>query len=82
MTLEIISPSEILFKGEAQSVTLPGVLGSFTVLKNHASLISVLKKGEVFYRTPEGTENSVDKKAVLQMSTTMLCRCVCIDGDE
>ena len=65
MTLEIISPSEILFKGEAQSVTLPGVLGSFTVLKNHASLISVLKKGEVFYRTPESTENSVDIKGGL-----------------
>ncbi len=37
MTLEIISPNEILFKGEAEAVTMPGALGSFTVLKNHAS---------------------------------------------
>ncbi len=81
MTLEIISPSEILFKGEAQSVTLPGVLGSFTVLKNHASLISVLKKGEVFYRTPEGTENSVDIKGGLADVDNNVVS-VCIDGDE
>ena len=49
MTLEIISPSEIMFSGEAEAVTLPGVAGKFTVLKNHASLISVLKPGEVRY---------------------------------
>lgn len=65
MTLEIISPYEILFKGEAEAVTLPGKLGSFTVLKNHASLISVLKEGPVSYRTPEGEEISVDIKGGL-----------------
>lgn len=56
MTLEIISPSEIVFNGEVESVTLPGVLGSFTVLKRHASLISVLKTGELTYRLPGGEE--------------------------
>lgn len=49
MKLEIISPSEIMFSGEAEAVTLPGVNGKFTVLKNHASLISVLKEGVVRY---------------------------------
>lgn len=65
MTLEIISPNEILFKGEAESVTLPGTLGSFTVLKNHASLISVLKAGEIVYRTPSGEEKNVAVKGGL-----------------
>lgn len=77
MTLEIISPSEILFKGEAQSVTLPGVMGSFTVLKNHASLISVLKKGEVVYRTPEGQEMSVDiKGGLVDVDNNVVSVCV------
>ena len=49
MTLEIISAHEITFKGEADSVTLPGMLGSFMVLKNHAALISVLTAGVVKY---------------------------------
>lgn len=65
MTLEIISAHEVKFKGEAQSVTLPGELGSFTVLNNHASLISVLVAGNVIYRTPEGKEERVAIKGGL-----------------
>lgn len=49
MKLEIISAHEVTFSGEAVSVTLPGKLGQFTVLKNHAPLISVLVKGVVKY---------------------------------
>ena len=59
MTLEIISANEVLFRGEADSITLPGVLGSFTVLKNHAPLISVLNKGDVVYRDATGSEKSI-----------------------
>ncbi len=54
MTLEIISAQEVLFRGEADMVTLPGAMGSFTVLKNHASLISVLNEGKVKYITSDG----------------------------
>ncbi len=58
MTLEIISSHEVVFHGEVEAVTLPGELGSFTVLNNHASLISVLVKGKVAYRTPQGDEHA------------------------
>lgn len=60
MTLEIISSHKVIFKGDADMVTLPGELGSFTVLKNHASLISVLTKGKIVYRTDNGPENYID----------------------
>ncbi len=60
MTLEIISAHEVTFKGEAESVTLPGQMGSFTVLRNHASLISVLVKGTVRYTTPEGEVKTLE----------------------
>ena len=65
MTLEIISPHDVLFKGEAVSVTMPGALGSFTVLRNHASLISVLQKGKVVFRNKEGQENEIEIKGGL-----------------
>lgn len=65
MTLEIISPQEVVFKGDAQSVTLPGELGKFTVLNNHAPLISVLVEGNIVYRTPSGEENSFPIKGGL-----------------
>lgn len=77
MTLEIISPSEILFKGEAESVTLPGQLGSFTVLKNHASLISVLNKGVITYRTPSGEERNLDiKGGLVDVDSNVVSVCV------
>ena len=75
MKLEIISPSEILFSGEIESVTLPGVAGKFTVLKNHASLISVLKPGEVKY-VNGGLETKVEIKgglADIDMNKISVC---------
>jgi F-type H+-transporting ATPase subunit epsilon len=47
MLLEIITPDKKLYSGEVKSVKLPGSAGSFGVLKNHAPLISSLKKGNV-----------------------------------
>lgn len=57
MTLKIISSEEILFEGEATSVTLPGAMGSFTVLQNHASLVSTLVAGKVVFTLSDGTED-------------------------
>ena len=49
MKLEIISSETTLFSGEVELVTLPGTKGSFTVLNNHASLVSTLQKGTIEY---------------------------------
>ena len=51
MNLEIISSEKVLFRGEAKRVTMPGALGSFTVLDDHASLMSTLTTGVVEYET-------------------------------
>ena len=47
MILEIVSPEATLFQGEVTSVTLPGVIGSFQILNNHAQIVSILKHGVV-----------------------------------
>ncbi len=49
MTLKIISTEDVLFEGEVSAVTLPGAKGLFTVLNNHASLISTLVSGNIRY---------------------------------
>lgn len=54
MTLKVISAEKILFDGEVSLVTLPGEAGLFTVLANHASIVSVLVRGNIEYQ-PEGT---------------------------
>lgn len=55
MKLKIISPEAVNFECEVQSVTLPGAMGAFTVLKNHASLISTLVAGRLVYTPEAGT---------------------------
>ena len=49
MTLKIISSEDVIFQGEVTSVTLPGAMGEFTVLRNHASLVSALVPGTMKY---------------------------------
>lgn len=60
MKLEIISAHEVSFSGEVASVTLPGAMGSFTVLRDHAPIISVLVKGTVKYSDSKGAEGHVE----------------------
>lgn len=56
MIVEVITPDEVLFSGEAISVKLPGTSGSFEALSNHAPLLSSLEKGSVVVRTDGGEE--------------------------
>jgi F-type H+-transporting ATPase subunit epsilon len=44
---ELVSPEKLLFSGEVESVVAPGVDGQFTVLKDHAPVMTVLKAGVV-----------------------------------
>lgn len=55
LTLKIISPEKIVFTGEVESVTVPGTLGEFEILDNHAPIISSLEAGTVTY-LPVGGE--------------------------
>ncbi|MDR1763237.1 MAG: ATP synthase F1 subunit epsilon [Dysgonamonadaceae bacterium] len=77
MKLEIISPEKTLYSGEAELVTLPGASGSFTILKDHAPIISVLTKGKLLYRNAGGdTELLIDGGFVEMKNNTIE---VCVD---
>jgi F-type H+-transporting ATPase subunit epsilon len=56
MTLEILTPDKTVFEGLVTSVTVPGTLGSFEVLKDHAPIISTLEDGKVIVRDGSKTE--------------------------
>ena len=58
MILKIVSPERVIYKGEVQMVKLPGTVGQFTVLENHAPLVSTLTPGQIVYKGAE-EENSV-----------------------
>ncbi len=48
-TLEIVSPTEILFSGEVETVTAPAINGEVGVLPGHTEYLTVLVPGEVRY---------------------------------
>ncbi|MBQ2913117.1 MAG: F0F1 ATP synthase subunit epsilon [Bacteroidales bacterium] len=50
MELTVISPKGVVCREEAYFVQLPGAAGRFTVLHNHAPLVSVLVEGEIRYQ--------------------------------
>ena len=47
MDVEIVTPQKVVYSGKSVSVTVPGTLGSFQVLFNHAPIVSSLDTGIV-----------------------------------
>ena len=54
LQLKIVSPEKIEFDGEVESVLVPGTMGQFEILNDHAPIISTLEKGIVEYGIKEG----------------------------
>ncbi len=45
MLLKVVNPKEIIYQGEVSLVQMPGEMGSFEVLKNHAPIVALLESG-------------------------------------
>ena len=54
LQLKIVSPEKIEYDRVVESVLVPGSMGQFEILDNHAPIISTLQKGVVEYATQEG----------------------------
>jgi len=73
--LEIATPERQVFSGSVQSVLVPGSMGSFQVLYNHAPIISTLGKGkvkivqesgeEVAFNAEDGVIEVLNNKAII-----------------
>ena len=60
LTLKIVSPERVEFDGNVISVKVPGTMGSFEVLDNHAPIISSLEKGVVEYTTTDKVKRQLN----------------------
>lgn len=77
--VEIITPHKIGYKGEVNSITVPGTKGNFQILYNHAPIISSLEIGEIiieadgnekeYFATSGGTIEVVDNKVIVLAET-------------
>ncbi len=79
LNLEILTPEKPIFKDQIEAVTIPGTLGSFQILKNHAPLISSFEIGiikvkkdstETYYSTSGGTVE-VNQNKVLVLADSI-----------
>jgi F-type H+-transporting ATPase subunit epsilon len=57
--LQIVTPEREVFNGPVEMVSLPGMDGSFGVLRNHAPLIAALDAGVVSIFDPDGAEEKL-----------------------
>lgn len=60
LKLKIISPEKILFAGEIVRVIVPGTLGRFEILNDHAPIISTLEQGVVAYDIVDGERTELN----------------------
>ena len=56
MFIEIFAPEKQLYSGEVNLVQLPGKKSSFELLRNHAHIVSTLKKGVIRIIDKDGKE--------------------------
>lgn len=60
--LKIISPERIVYDGPSSLVTVPGTMGAFQILQNHAPIISSLEEGLLSWDVAEGDRQQLQVK--------------------
>ncbi|MCB0554823.1 MAG: F0F1 ATP synthase subunit epsilon [Phaeodactylibacter sp.] len=62
MNIIVLTPDKEIFRGEINSVKVPGTLGEFQVLKNHAPIVSSLEEGKIAIVTAGGEHRYYDEE--------------------
>ena len=72
MKLEIVTPEQLVFSGEVSLVTVPGTSGRFTILENHAPIISSLTKGVITYRVKDVDSHLTIEDGFVEVSKNVI----------
>lgn len=76
LVLTIVSPEKILFKGEVENVLVPGEVGEFEILINHAPIISTLVEGRVVYTINSEKKTIMVKGGFVEVKKNVVSLCV------
>lgn len=76
LQLRIVSPEKIEFDGVIESVIVPGTMGQFEILNDHAPIISTLQKGIVEYTTTEGKTSLEIQGGFVEVQKNVVSLCV------
>ena len=70
--LEIISPEKILLKDQTTSVTIPSFEGDMMILKDHISLIAILRPGIIKIFGSKKAEYFIEEGAVEFLNNNLI----------
>ena len=82
LKLKIVSPERVEFDGSVERVVVPGTLGNFEILTNHAPIISSLEKGRVEYLTEEGLVELEILGGFVEVKKNQVNLCVEVSEEE
>lgn len=80
MHLDILTPEQKVFSGEASVVTLPGKTGSFQIMNNHSPLVATLKKGKLTVKTASGVQEFKVDSGIVEVVNNRIS--VLVEGIE
>ena len=81
LKLKIVTPEKIAYDGEAKSVLVPGTMGQFEILNDHAPIISSLGRGVVEYATADGKQQIHASGGFVAVQKNEVSLCVEVDSE-
>jgi len=81
LNLKIVSPEKVEFDGEVASVIVPGVVGSFEILPDHAPIISLLETGTVEYAAADGKHQLAIAGGFVEVKKNMVSICAELNSE-
>jgi F-type H+-transporting ATPase subunit epsilon len=76
LQLKIVSPEKVEYDGAADRILVPGTMGQFEILNDHAPIISTLQKGTVEYVNREGKTSLEIQGGFVEVQKNQVSLCV------
>ncbi len=76
LQLKIVSPEKVEYEGTVERVVVPGTMGQFEILNDHAPIISTLQKGTVEYLNSEGNNQLEILGGFVEVQKNVVSLCV------
>lgn len=73
--LNILSPEKRVFSGLVSRLTLPGAKSPFTILHNHAPIISLLNSGAITWIAADGQQQLEIKSGFVEAKDNKVTIC-------
>ena len=76
LQLKIVSPEKVEYDGAVERILVPGTMGQFEILNDHAPIISTLQKGTVEYVNKGGKSSLEIQGGFVEVQKNQVSLCV------